>query len=793
MGFVSVQQVATQEDMAVENNSSKAAKLDGGSDDGALDILDGGPTDAGSQEGHDVYSSLEIRAGRNSWSRVFGFATVVALLISGTVTFLILFGLTALEPNDRIVRAALIVNTILAVILGLLIWLEVRKLIISRRNGRAAARLHIRIVGLFALVAAIPAILVAIIASVTLDLGLDRWFELRTRMIVDSSISVAKAYVDESARVHVNSTISMANDLDSARRVYSLDRSSFEEGMAAQTRGRGMLSASLIRADGAVIIQTKRSKELTDLPPVPADSLEKAKKGELVYIPRGNTNIVGAVLKMREIPNAFLYTIRPLKDDVLESLLLMEQNTNEYEKLAENRVPVQLTFAVLYLAVALMILLCAIYMGISVADRFVQPIRRLITAADEVSSGNLDVAVSTLHTEGDFKKLSDTFNVMISDLKEQRSELVAAKDNIDRRARFTQAVLSGVSGSVIGVDQSGVVQIANRTAQNIFGKSVSANKKFKNVDERLWEVLQSAKLSGKDEYREEVAININGQSRNLNVQVTQETRPARDHSFVITIDDITDLVAAQRSTAWSDVARRIAHEIKNPLTPIQLSAERIRKRYSKYIIEDKEIFDQCTDTIIRQVGDIGKMVDEFSSFARMPKPVMAKGDVSSTVQEAMFTQRVANPNVEFVLDVGKKGHTVLFDQRLLSQACINIIKNAVEAVESAQENGADRRGKISVNVYSDNNSINIDVIDNGIGLPQENRQQLLEPYTTTRVKGTGLGLAIVRKILEDHGGSIGLMDAPELAKGGSGALMRLILPKAKIQEDIETSQLGIDT
>lgn len=735
----------------------------------------------------------KLQTENNSWSRIFGFATVFALLISGTVTFLILFGLTALEPNDRIVRAALVVNTLLAVILFLLIWFEVHKLIKSRRKGRAAARLHIRIVGLFALVAAIPAILVAIIASVTLDLGLDRWFELRTRKIVDSSISVAKAYVDESARVHVNSTISMANDLDNGRRVYSLDRTNFKKGMAAQTKGRGMLSASLVREDGSIIIQTKLTDGTTDLPPIPKDSLENAIKGELVFIPRGNSNLVGAVLKMREIPNAFLYTIRPLRNDVLQSLVLMELNTNEYEKLANNRIPVQLTFAVLYLAVALMVLLCAIYMGISVADRFVKPIRRLITAADEVSSGNLDVAVATKHTEGDFKKLSDTFNVMISDLKEQRTELVEAKDNIDRRARFTQAVLSGVSASVIGVDQNGVVQIANRAAQNIFGDSVNSNKNFEKVHEQLWDVFQSAKSSGKSEHHEQITLNINGQSRNLNVQVTQETRLARNHSFVITIDDITDLVAAQRSTAWSDVARRIAHEIKNPLTPIQLSAERIRKRYSKYITQDKEIFDQCTDTIIRQVGDIGRMVDEFSSFARMPKPVMAIGDVSTTVQEAMFTQRVANPSISFTLDVGEKGHNILFDPRLLSQACINVIKNAVEAIESARESGADKKGRIAVNIYQKDNNILIDVIDNGIGLPKENRQQLLEPYTTTRAKGTGLGLAIVRKILEDHGGAIELMDAPEVAMNGTGALMRLKLPKAEKKEKTQITNVGTDT
>ncbi|MFK7902627.1 MAG: ATP-binding protein [Nitratireductor sp.] len=721
----------------------------------------------------------EVQIERNTASRFLGFLTVIALLVSGSITFLILFGLTPIEPNETIVRTSLIINTLLAFMLVILIGVEVRKLIKARQNGRAAARLHIRIVGLFALVAAIPAILVAIIAGVSLDLGLDRWFEQRTRAIVDSSVSVARAYVDESARVHVNATISMANDLDSARRVYSLDRSSFERGMAGQTRGRGMLAASLIREDGSIIMQTDLSKGELALPQTPEGSLETAAKGELVFIPRGKSNLVGALLKMKEIPDAYLYTIRTLRNDVLQSLVLMEQNTDEYDELSQNRLTFQLTFAVLYLGISLMILLSAIYMGISVADRFVRPIRRLITAADEVSSGNLDVEVQTTHTEGDFKNLSDTFNVMISDLNEQRTELVEAKDNIDRRARFTQAVLSGVSASVIGVDKTGKVQIANRTAQNIFGKAATQGNRFHKIHEELGTVFEAAKASGRAEYREQVSFNLNGQSRSLNVQVTQETDSASDDSFVITIDDITDLVAAQRSTAWSDVARRIAHEIKNPLTPIQLSAERIKKRYSKYVTEDREVFDQCTDTIIRQVGDIGRMVDEFSSFARMPKPEMVYGNVTTTLQEAMFTQRVANPATEFKLDVGNKDHTIIFDARLLSQAFINIIKNAVEAIEGAKEAGADRKGVIAINIYSNDEDVTIDVIDNGKGLPVENRQQLLEPYMTTRAKGTGLGLAIVRKILEDHGGTIELMDAPEVSKGGNGAMMRLKLPKAK--------------
>jgi len=718
----------------------------------------------------------QVNSERGNLTRNLGFLTVILLFITGTLTFLILFGLTPLEPNPNIVTAALVANTLLALMLGALITMEVLRLLRSRRKGRAAARLHIRIVGLFALVAAIPAIMVAIVASVTLDLGLDRWFEQRTKEIVEGSVSVAQAYVDESTRVHINSTVSMASELDRARRLYSLDRTGFTELMNLQTRGRDMVSAQLLRENGEVVISAKVDQNAV-IPDVPPESLEAAKTGDVIFIPRGKTNLVGSVLKMRVIPETFLYTVRPLREDVLRSLRQMEENTSEYSELEQSRLPVQLTFAVLYLAMALMILLAAIWMGISVADRFVRPIRRLITAADEISGGNLEVHVDTKHTEGDFKNLGDTFNTMTTQLKQQRSQLLQANIDIDKRARFTEAVLSGVTAAVIGVDQSGKVRIANSTTQTLLGDAIKPDSQIGSTYPELGHVLDNARSSGRSEYREQITMLIDGQTRTLNAQVTQEREDASDHSFVITIDDITDLVVAQRSTAWSDVARRIAHEIKNPLTPIQLSAERIRKRYSKYIVDDKEVFDQCTDTIIRQVGDIGRMVDEFSSFARMPKPEMTKGDISKTIQEALFTQKVAIPEFTFELQLPDEANTASYDNRLMSQAFINIIKNAVEAIEAVPQEERKAPGKVLVKSWHDRENIVIDVIDNGKGLPEEDRQKLLEPYMTTRQKGTGLGLAIVRKILEDHGGTIELMDAPEVAEGGRGAMMRMRIPR----------------
>jgi two-component system nitrogen regulation sensor histidine kinase NtrY len=368
---------------------------------------------------------------------------------------------------------------------------------------------------------------------------------------------------------------------------------------------------------------------------------------------------------------------------------------------------------------------------------------------------------------------------MIGELKSQRDEILQAKDDIDQRARFTEAVLSGVSAAIIGVTGDGKITIANKAAEPLLGSTALAGSSLKRLSPELWAAFKRARRSRKPDYREQVTMWRGGSERTLNVQVTlerEEGQPeAVDNALAVTIDDITDLVSAQRSTAWSDVARRIAHEIKNPLTPIQLSAERIRRRYGKYITEDREIFDQCTDTIIRQVGDIGRMVDEFSSFARMPKPVMEPTNLAETLSEAVFLQKVGSPEIEFVTNFGQEPLYGYFDTRLMSQVFINILKNATEAIDS-KENTSGDSGRIEITATRHDNEYVIDFVDNGKGLPKENRQRLLEPYMTTREKGTGLGLAIVRKILEDHGGSIELLDAPQVADGGQGALMRIRLP-----------------
>lgn len=715
---------------------------------------------------------------RTSRSRVIGLVTVIALLITGSLTFSLLIGFTPIIPDQTMVLIAAAINGFLILVLIFLIGKEIIKIIRSRRKGRAASRLHVRIIGLFCLVAAFPAILVAIVAGITLDLGLDRWFEIRTKKIIESSVSIARAYQNESTRVLMGNTLSMAANLDRNRRLYILDRERFIQLFTLEAKGRGLIAATLVKEDGSELLASDLETEIP-IPPIPTVALELAKGGDPVPIPPGNTNLIGAVFKMQDIPNAYLYTVIAIPKAVIEALRDTEFNSADYNALEQNRLPFQLAFAILYLGVCLIVLLCAIWMGISVATRIVTPIRRLMYAAKEVSDGNLDIKVDTNQSEGDLQFLSQTFNVMLADLKTQQSDLVDAKELMDQRARFIEAVLSGVSAAVIGLDANGKITIANKYALPILGfdsnDGLKGSPKLSDRVPELSQVFEAAVASGKPQYHEQITIMKEGRERTLNVQVTVEEEETPTHSFVLTLDDITDLVSAQRNTAWADVARRIAHEIKNPLTPIQLSAERIKRRYGKHITEDREVFDQCTDTIIRQVGDIGKMVDEFSSFARMPVPEMSKANIKKTIRETVFLQKVGYPDIEFSIETDKGPLEMIFDNRMLSQGLINVIKNAAEAIE-AYPGDDEFKGKIIVRVNQEDHNVVIDVIDNGKGLPETNRQRLLEPYMTTREKGTGLGLAIVRKIAEDHGGTIELMDAPQVAQGGHGAMMRFVLP-----------------
>jgi two-component system nitrogen regulation sensor histidine kinase NtrY len=461
---------------------------------------------------------------------------------------------------------------------------------------------------------------------------------------------------------------------------------------------------------------------------------------------------------------------------VVAQLRQTQASVAEYAALESRKLGIQVAFALMFAVIALTILMASVLIGLNFANRLVAPIRRLMNAAHTVSTGNLHVQVPVIKSEGDLAQLGETFNKMTQELRSQRDELVSASDLIDSRRRFIEAVLSSASAGIIGVDASGSIGILNRSAEKLIGhaESETLGRPLSDVLPELDEMMKTAREGTQRLVQGQITITRDGQERNLSVRVSAEKTSQPRDSYIITLDDITELVSAQRTSAWGDVARRIAHEIKNPLTPIQLSAERIRRKFGKTITEekDKSIFDQCTDTIVRQVDDIRRMVDEFSRFARMPKPVMEGEDVVDTVRQAVFLMKVAHPELDIETEFREEPLRAQFDRRLISQAVTNIVKNATEAIEQVQKEELGK-GRIDVVVSREGEDVLIDVIDNGIGLPKVARSRLLEPYVTTRAKGTGLGLAIVGRVLEDHGGRIELKDASDFREGQRGAWMRM--------------------
>lgn len=722
--------------------------------------------------------------------RPIGFIAAILALISASISFTVLMGFTSIEPNQDIIQIAMIVNGLLvSVLAGAIIW-EFGGILIARRRGRAASRLHVRVVVLFSLVAAAPAILVAIVAGVTLDRGLDRWFDTRTKEIVNTSRTVAQAYVQEHTRVLANDVISIAADFNRAGTNLTFDQSRVKAYLTTQARLR-RLTAILLLDENANVVARSPGPETDKLPIPSSAALAGLGEDEVALQNRGLSNVAGAAMKLSSYDeNTYLYLVRALNPEVLEYVLLVNERAAEYQQLEQTRFGVQIAFGLLYIGIALIVLLSAIWLGINFANRLVSPIRRLMTAANEISTGDLSVRVPWSKQEGDLGTLSQTFNTMTQQLQSQRDDLILAKDQVDERRRFNEAVLAGVTAGVIGIESNGTISLVNRSALRIL--EIDRSKLLsQNVGEAIPELrgtVAAAVANQRPLHQDQINLKRKGDERTLNVRITMEQSDDAEHRFVITLDEITDLIAAQRRSAWADVARRIAHEIKNPLTPIQLSAERLQRRYGSKMETDTEVFNQCTDTIIRQVGDIGRMVDEFSSFARMPQPVMAERNLSDAIKEAVFLQEVAHPEIKFKMDIPEEPLIGKFDHRLLSQALTNIVKNATEGIAAIPE-GKNREGAIQVNASKVEDKFHIAVIDNGIGLPKENRSKLLEPYMTTREKGTGLGLAIVRKIFEEHGGTIELLDAPaEADKDPIGAMVRLILPVTAVELDTQEKE-----
>ena len=546
--------------------------------------------------------------------RAIGFVAVGAALLSALATFLVLSGLTPLPPTHNVVVSLLGINGLAALFLVAVIAREITQIVQARRHGRAGSRLHVRIVGLFAIIAAVPTILVAIVATITLDRGLDRFFSARTKAIVENSISVAEAYLGEHAQMIRGDIVAMAQDVARAKPLFDSDRERFQQFFTAQATIRGLQVAVILNDELDVVART--SLRATQDFAIPNKDILKSlneTQPQIAIIP--GANYVAGIIKLRNFENMYLYVVRSLDPRVVAHLRDTRASVSDYALMEARRTGVTVAFGLMYTVIALIVLLSAVLIGLNFANRLVSPIRRLIGAANVVATGNLHVQVPVNRSEGDLGQLGETFNRMTHDLRTQRDDLVSARDLIDSRRRFSEAVLAGASAGILGVDHDGKISILNRSAEHLIGSPSSdvMGKPLLDVVPELAELVGQAIESGQRLAQGQVTLNRKGRERNLSVRVATEQSADAEHGYVVTLDDITDLVAAQRTSAWADVARRIAHEIKNPLTPIQLSAERLRRKYGKVIVEDRAIFDQCTDTIVRQVDDIGRMVDEFSA------------------------------------------------------------------------------------------------------------------------------------------------------------------------------------
>ncbi|WP_370451488.1 sensor histidine kinase NtrY-like [Dankookia rubra] len=733
----------------------------------------------------------------------------VGALLLGIATFTVLSNGSPFGPTRPGVELGLMLVSVLVLcLLGASLAGRLVRVWAERRRGSAGSRLHVRLVLLFGVVAVVPSILVAGFAAAFFNLGIQAWFGDRVRTALEASRQVAQAYLEEHRNNIRGDALAMANDLNRAGGLLLADQGrSFAQVLATHTLLRGLTEAVVFDPTLRRPMAQYGPTANFELDPPPDWAIDIARQGEVAVLPDEQAGRVRAVVALDSRPMLMLVIGRPVDPEVVNNQQRAEREVAQYEQLDRNRYGLQLTFIMIFAIATLLVLLAAVLIGLVLANQLARPIGRLIVAAERVRAGDLSTRVEESAADEELSSLTRAFNRMTNQLAAQRSELMQAYRQIDDRRRFTEAVLAGVSAGVVGLEPDGRINLPNRRASELLGLDLDAGiglplgavvPEFGPLLERVGE--EDAQAPDRA-ITAEIRIGPPSNRRTLLAQVGAELqasaegdRAPRIAGYVLTFDDITELLSAQRKAAWADVARRIAHEIKNPLTPIQLSAERLKRRYLKQISNDPETFIACTDTIVRQVGDIGRMVDEFSAFARMPQPVIKPEDLSQVLREALVLQRDAHPEIEYRIELPEAAPVVACDRRLLGQALTNLLQNAADAVtmraqgETQGENLAESQdtaprapgdvaGHITVRIEPGEDIVAIAVEDDGIGLPQgDERERLAEPYVTHKAKGTGLGLAIVKKIMEDHGGRLGLEDRPrDPGAGGDGAGARAVL------------------
>lgn len=667
---------------------------------------------------------------------------------------------------SRPILVVLLLNLILIAALAVAVGLRVRALMREQAQD-AGARLHLRFVTLFSGVAVVPAVLVALVFGVLVNRGVEGWFSANVRSAVENSADIGRGYVRDVSVELENDLVTMAGELARPEVVAVFpNRLRFSANLAGIGEFFGYPAIYVLDGQGQILARGERPGSPPFLAPRPEDFSLAAASEEVPVGVTENPDVVRALYPLPDYGDAYLYVLRPLPDGMVARLSEGDRSIQAYREAEQTRGQLQATFLLAYFETALLVLVGAVWLGLSAASAISAPVGRLVQAARRVAAGDLSARVDPGSDPAEIAVLSRAFNKMTEDLGAQQAALKAASGEALNRSRFIETVLSGVSAGVIGLDRKGRVSAVNDQAVRLLNLEEAAvlGQPISRVAPELAALARAG--SGAEE---DLDVARGAETRRLRVRASG----GAGGQVVLTFDDITRLMTAQRNAAWRDVARRIAHEIKNPLTPIQLSAERLRRKYRPLVQDDVETFDRCTETIIRQVSDIGRMVDEFSSFARMPAPRFADEDAAELLREAVFARRVASPDVTVELADDLPATNLVCDGRMVAQALTNVLKNAAESVVARKARDPSSPGRLRASVVLAEDSLTYVVEDDGVGLPSRDRDRLVEPYVTTRERGTGLGLAIVKRILEDHGGDLTLADAVEL----TGARVCLKFPR----------------
>ena len=741
------------------------------------------------------------RLNRLRRQRRFQNALTLGLVVLGPLLALATF--VALGPfgqgaNSDALRLILLADFVYFIALGGMVLSRLARMIAARRAKSAGSRLHMRLTGVFAGIALVPTILVAVFAGLTVNIGLEGWFSDRVRGVVGTSLAAAEAYQQEHQRDLTTDAEALAAFLNSVRRAQFLQSDS--ELRQALTQGqsqiqRGLREAFVIDGSGELRARGDRSY-LFDFEKPTKGEIDRARTGETVLIEDWSNNEFRALIALPAFADRFLYVSRNVDGEILSLLDETRATVGLYQQLEESRGRVLFEFGLVYLGFALILVLAAIWMGLWFAERLARPVGRLAGAAQRVGAGDLAVQVVEEGGDDEIAMLGRVFNQMTRQLSAQREALLDSNRASERRRRLFDSVLSSVTSGVIGLDADGKIDFLNRAATRLLhlDEDLDHARALALAVPEFGALFERLRDGTAEVAQEEIRISRAGQLQRLLVRMAIRRNAAGSlEGYVVAFDDVTDLVSAQRMAAWGDVARRIAHEIKNPLTPIQLSAERIQRKFSSLVGDEATSLKQMTDVIVRQTGDLRRIVDEFSKFARMPEPDRRDHDLTKLMQDAVTLQQDALHGAVLTADLPDQPVMMELDATMISQAVTNLIKNGGEAIESLVEKGAPEgyAPEVRVSMQAEDDMVTIRIADNGIGLP-EDRARLFEPYVTTREKGTGLGLSIVKKIIEEHGGTLILGDA-EMFEGSAhrGAVAEIRLPRARSGRTIKERALDM--